>query len=62
MYVAAVTEVLENWVNTFEDSYVCICTATTSTLDIKTDLINVNIKGEHVHAHFKPNMPESDPH
>lgn len=60
---SAVAEVLENWINPFEDSHelVCISTAATATPGVRDDLIEAYDKGEQAYTTFKAERLESDP-
>jgi len=60
--VAAVSDVLENWINPFEEhDLVCISTATAATYEVRNDLIKAHATGEKAFAKFKTERLESDP-
>ena len=60
--VAAVSDVLENWINPFEEhNLVCISSATAATHDVRNDLTKAQATGEETFSKFKNERLESDP-
>lgn len=61
--VTAVTEVLNNWINPFEENHelVCISTATTARKDVRDALIEAHQKGKQAYSQFHEERLQSNP-